>query len=125
VFVHGLGDFAAGYIPVALLLAEHFRCIAYDLPTGGADGAQLARITHTDLVNDLFSLLDHLGVRQSYLPACRLAPRLYWPPWPPIPSVCRAASWWPVRPASAQRRRDAAGLPGSALTWTPEVSAVS
>jgi pimeloyl-ACP methyl ester carboxylesterase len=62
-FIHGLADFAAGYVPVISLLAEHFRCIAYDLP----DGDQAGRLTHDDLVKDVFVLLDHLGLRQSYV----------------------------------------------------------
>ena len=44
-----------------------FRCIAYDLPSGREDGACLKRYTHADLVNDLWSVLDHLDVKQSYL----------------------------------------------------------
>ena len=66
-FLHGLGETARGYVPVISLLAAHFRCIAYDLPCGGEDGANLGRLTHADLVADLFALLDHLGLRQSYL----------------------------------------------------------
>src|SRR5205823_943978 len=31
------------------------------------DGARLPRYRHADLVADLFALLDHLGLRQSYL----------------------------------------------------------
>jgi pimeloyl-ACP methyl ester carboxylesterase len=67
VFVHGLSDQARSFALVGALLAEHFRCIAYDLPTGQGDGARLHRYTHADLVADLFALLDHLGVRQSYI----------------------------------------------------------
>ncbi len=67
VFIHGLGDFATAYVPIISLLAEHFRCIAYDLPAGQADGARLDRLTHAELVADLFALLDHLGMGQSYV----------------------------------------------------------
>ena len=41
-------------------LANQFRCIAYDLPTGKGDGARLATHSHRDLTLDLLALLDHL-----------------------------------------------------------------
>jgi 3-oxoadipate enol-lactonase len=66
-FLHGLGDLACSYVPVISGLADSFRCIAYEQPTGRGDGAQLPRYTHADLVKDLFALLDELGVRQSYV----------------------------------------------------------
>jgi aminoacrylate hydrolase len=66
-FIHGLGDVARAYVPVISLLASDFRCIAYDLPVGRNDGAYLRRYTHAQLVADVFALLDHLGLRQSYV----------------------------------------------------------
>jgi len=71
-FLHGLADTSAAFVHPAALLARSFRCIAYDLPAGGADGACLRRYRHADLVADLWSLLDHLGVRQSYVCASSL-----------------------------------------------------
>jgi pimeloyl-ACP methyl ester carboxylesterase len=67
VIVHGLSDAARSFILLVTRLCAHFRCIAYDLPRGGSDGAWLGSYTHADLVDDLFALLDHLGIRQSYL----------------------------------------------------------
>jgi pimeloyl-ACP methyl ester carboxylesterase len=67
VFVHGLGDVAHAFVPVISVLASEFRCIAYEQPRGRGDGAKLGRYTHAALVSDLFALLDHLGLRQSYL----------------------------------------------------------
>jgi pimeloyl-ACP methyl ester carboxylesterase len=67
VFIPGLLDDADSFVLVAAGLAEHFRCVAYDLPTGRGDGARLRRYTHEDLVADLFALLDHLKIEQSYL----------------------------------------------------------
>ncbi|HLJ95296.1 MAG TPA: alpha/beta hydrolase [Gemmataceae bacterium] len=67
VFMHGLGDLAYSFVPVMSILAKDFRCIAYDQPGKHGDGAHLGRYTHPDLVHDLFALLDHLGVRQSYV----------------------------------------------------------
>jgi pimeloyl-ACP methyl ester carboxylesterase len=66
-FVHGLGDIAKGFVPAISMLAAHFRCIAYDLPTGRGDRARLNRYSHSDLVADVFSLLDHLSAPQAYV----------------------------------------------------------
>jgi pimeloyl-ACP methyl ester carboxylesterase len=66
-FIPGLSDGAPSFIPVSGLLASRFRCIAYDLPAGRGDGARLGQYRHGDLVQDAVALLDHLGVRQSYL----------------------------------------------------------
>lgn len=67
VFIHGLGDLACSYVPVISLLARDFRCVAYEQPTGRGDEARLGRYTHAALVQDLFALLDHLELRQSYV----------------------------------------------------------
>jgi pimeloyl-ACP methyl ester carboxylesterase len=66
-FVHGISDTARSFVLPIAHLAGHFRCIAYDLPTGRGDGARLSRYGHSDFVDDLFALLDHLGIRQTYL----------------------------------------------------------
>jgi pimeloyl-ACP methyl ester carboxylesterase len=86
VFIHGLGDTKRSFLPPIALLSAHFRCISYDLPTGRGDRARCGEYRHADLVNDLFALLDHLDLRQSYvlgssfgstiaLSAARLQPR--------------------------------------------------
>jgi pimeloyl-ACP methyl ester carboxylesterase len=67
VFVHGLSEAAVSFVLTMARLTDHFRCIAYDLPRGGADGARLGATTHAGLAEDLFALLDHLGLRRSYL----------------------------------------------------------
>jgi 3-oxoadipate enol-lactonase len=66
-FIPGLSDDARSFVQVMVHLAERFRCIAYDLPAGRLDGARLSRYAHADLVADVFCVLDHLGVRQSYV----------------------------------------------------------
>jgi pimeloyl-ACP methyl ester carboxylesterase len=66
-FIPGLADDAHSFVQVMVHLTEGFRCIAYDLPAGRTDGARLWRYTHANLVADAFALLDHLGVRESYL----------------------------------------------------------
>jgi pimeloyl-ACP methyl ester carboxylesterase len=66
-FVHGLGDSSRSFLMPIALLSAHFRCIAYDQPDGGSDGARLEGYSHARLVSDVWTLLDHLGVRQCYM----------------------------------------------------------
>jgi pimeloyl-ACP methyl ester carboxylesterase len=66
-FIPGLADDALSFVQMSAHLAAHFRCVAFDLPAGQADGAQLSRYTHADLVADVVALLDHLGIEQSYV----------------------------------------------------------
>jgi pimeloyl-ACP methyl ester carboxylesterase len=66
-FVHGLGDSSRSFLMPIARLSAHFRCIAYDQPRGGTDGARLGSYTHAQLVGDVWTLLDHLGIQQTYL----------------------------------------------------------
>jgi pimeloyl-ACP methyl ester carboxylesterase len=66
-FVHGLGDSCRSFLMPISRLSAHFRCIAYDQPSGHCDGARLRCYTHDHLVADIWALLDHLGLRQSYI----------------------------------------------------------
>ncbi len=66
-FVHGAGDSCRSFVLPISRLSAHFRCIAYDLPSGFGDGARLRQCTHDHLVADLWALLDRLEVRQSYV----------------------------------------------------------
>jgi pimeloyl-ACP methyl ester carboxylesterase len=66
VCVPGLLDEAPSFMMVLAYLSRHFRCIAYDWPTGEADGACLPRYRHRDYVADLLALLDHVGARQAF-----------------------------------------------------------
>lgn len=66
-FVHGLGDSCRSFVQPISRLSAHYRCIAYDLPSGHGDGARLRRYTHDHLAADVWELLDHLGLRQSYI----------------------------------------------------------
>lgn len=66
-FIHGLCDDRLSFLLPIAFLCRHFRCIAYDLPTGRGDGAKLGRYHQEDLVADVFALLDHLGEEQTYL----------------------------------------------------------
>src|SRR5437868_12322301 len=67
VFVPGMADDSLSFLVPIALLSGHFRCVAYDLPSGCGDGARLARYRHADFVADLFALLDHVGAGQSYV----------------------------------------------------------
>jgi (E)-2-((N-methylformamido)methylene)succinate hydrolase len=66
IFVHGLADSAASFLPLVWLLADGFRCVIYDLPSGRNDEANLTRYRHADLVADLLAMLDHLNLRECY-----------------------------------------------------------
>src|SRR5947209_22929 len=68
--IPGLSDDARSFVLLSALLSKHFRCVAYDMPAGRGDGARLRRTTHAGLVEDAFALLDHLGIRQSYVLGC-------------------------------------------------------
>jgi pimeloyl-ACP methyl ester carboxylesterase len=66
-FVHGLSDSCCSFMLPISRLSAHFRCIAHEQPSGYRDGACLRRYTHDHLVADIWALLDHLGLRQSYI----------------------------------------------------------
>lgn len=67
VFIHGLADDALSFVPTIYYLREHFRCIAYDLPKGRGDGANMRRYRHEQLCEDLLALLDHLALSRTYV----------------------------------------------------------
>jgi pimeloyl-ACP methyl ester carboxylesterase len=67
VFIHGAMDSRLAWVMPISRLSAHFRCVAYDLPTGRGDGARLHRHGHADLVADLWALLDHVGAARSYV----------------------------------------------------------
>jgi pimeloyl-ACP methyl ester carboxylesterase len=66
-----LPGIAASYRVYALVLnrlGERFRTIQYSYPGDEpGDGARLRRIRHEDLVDDLFGLIDHLGIGRAFL----------------------------------------------------------
>jgi pimeloyl-ACP methyl ester carboxylesterase len=67
VMIPGIADDRLSFLLMCALLAPHFRCIPYDLPSGAGDGARLRHIGHPELVHGLFALLDHLAIPKSYL----------------------------------------------------------
>jgi pimeloyl-ACP methyl ester carboxylesterase len=67
VFIHGLADQARCFVPVIAHLTDSFRCIAYEMPNGAGDGAKLGSLGHSDLVADVFALMDELKCGQSCL----------------------------------------------------------
>ncbi len=67
ILVPGLASTYRGYAPTLLRLAPWFRTVQLDYPGEHPDdGARLDRITHDDLVDDLFGLVDHLGEAEVY-----------------------------------------------------------
>ena len=62
---------ASTYRTYALLLnqlGDRFRTVVYDYPgENPGDGANLARINHDQLVDDLFGLIDHLNIGRVFL----------------------------------------------------------
>ena len=67
VFVPGLCDDALSFVLPIARLSTDFCCVAYDMPNGRDDGARLSSYRHSDLVDDLLALLDHLHFDQCVL----------------------------------------------------------
>src|ERR1700730_10748451 len=67
VFIPGLSDDARSFVQTCFYLSQHFRCVSYDLPAGGDDGARLSQYRHADYVDDLLTLLDQVGAHQSFV----------------------------------------------------------
>jgi pimeloyl-ACP methyl ester carboxylesterase len=65
VIIHGLADVARSFAMVMHRLAPHFTCIAYELPNGLDDDAQLGSYRHPDFAADLFALMDHLHLDRA------------------------------------------------------------
>ncbi len=105
VFIPGLCDDQLSFVLPIARLKEHFRCIAYNLPSGQGDGASLGRYRHADYVADLLALLDHLGESQAYLFGSSFGSTITLGALRAAPSACRArcsrgashAGRWPRR----------------------------
>jgi pimeloyl-ACP methyl ester carboxylesterase len=67
VFVHGVSDSSRSFVQPISRLSRHFRCIAYDLPGNKGDGSRLSRYRHEHLIEDLWTLLDHLQLERCYV----------------------------------------------------------
>lgn len=65
VLIPGLASDALSFVLLMARLQSSFRCVSYNLPDGVDDGARLMRYRHTDLVSDLFALLDHLHIDRA------------------------------------------------------------
>jgi pimeloyl-ACP methyl ester carboxylesterase len=64
-FVHGLADRAVSFAPVMARLTDSYRCVSYELPEGGRDGARVGHYRLADYARDLVALLDHLGADRA------------------------------------------------------------
>jgi pimeloyl-ACP methyl ester carboxylesterase len=68
VLVPGVAATYRVYVPLLNRLARRFRTVIYAYPGDDpGDGARLDRVTHEGLVEDLFGLLDHLGLDRAFL----------------------------------------------------------
>lgn len=67
VFIHGLGDQAHTFALIMAHLSRHYRCFAYNLPTGRDDGARLRQYRHEDLKDDLLAVVEHFNLPQTVL----------------------------------------------------------
>ena len=68
VLIPGIASTYRGYALTLNKLAERFRTVIYDYPgEHRGDGSRLSRISHDDLVDDLFGLIDHLNFGRVYL----------------------------------------------------------
>jgi pimeloyl-ACP methyl ester carboxylesterase len=64
----GIASTYRGYAVMLNRLAARFRTVVYDYPgEQPGDGARLGRITHDDLVADVFGLIEHLHFGRVFL----------------------------------------------------------
>ncbi len=63
----GVASTYRGYCLMLNRLAARFQTILYDYPGDQPDdGARLGQITHDDLVDDVFGLIDHLNLGRAF-----------------------------------------------------------
>jgi pimeloyl-ACP methyl ester carboxylesterase len=68
ILVPGIASTYRTYTLLLNRLSERFRTVVYDYPGEHPDdGAVLARISHDQLVDDLFGLIDHLKIGRVFL----------------------------------------------------------
>ena len=64
----GIASTYRGYALLLNKLSERFQTIIYEYPGDHIDdGARLSKITHEHMVDDLFSLIDHLSLGRVFL----------------------------------------------------------
>jgi pimeloyl-ACP methyl ester carboxylesterase len=67
ILVPGIAATYRGYALMLNRLAARFRTVIYDYPGEHPDdGARLGRITHANLVDDVFGLIEHLGIGRAF-----------------------------------------------------------
>jgi pimeloyl-ACP methyl ester carboxylesterase len=68
ILIPGIASTYRGYALTLNKLAPRFRTILYDYPgEQPRDGARLSRISHENLVDDVFGLIDHLNLGRVFL----------------------------------------------------------
>jgi pimeloyl-ACP methyl ester carboxylesterase len=64
----GIASTYRGYALMLNLLSSRFQTIVYDYPgENPGDGAKLGKISHDDLVDNVFGLIDHLNLGRAFL----------------------------------------------------------
>ncbi|BAV08508.1 Pimeloyl-ACP methyl ester carboxylesterase [Filimonas lacunae] len=66
VLLHGFGGCTQNWHPFTTQLAEHYRLIVIDLRGHGRSTNPENKFTHREAANDVFLLLDKLGIDQFY-----------------------------------------------------------
>lgn len=68
ILVPGIASTYRSYALTLNKLSERFRTVVYDYPGEHPDdGAKLRRISHENLVDDLFGLIEHLNIGRLFL----------------------------------------------------------
>ncbi len=68
IMIPGIASTYRGYALTLNRLSTRFRTVVYDYPGDHPDdGARLGAITHENLVDDLFGLIDHLRIGRVFL----------------------------------------------------------
>jgi pimeloyl-ACP methyl ester carboxylesterase len=68
ILIPGVSSTYRGYALSLNILGSRFKTVVYDYPGDQSnDGAQLRRITHDDLVDDVSGLIDHLNLGRVFL----------------------------------------------------------
>jgi pimeloyl-ACP methyl ester carboxylesterase len=68
ILVPGVASTYRGYALLLRLLSDRFRTIIYDYPGEHPDdGARLGQVSHANLVDDVFGLIDHLNIGRAFL----------------------------------------------------------
>jgi 3-oxoadipate enol-lactonase len=66
-FLHGLGTTRTGFDPQLAALADHYRCVAWDMPGYGASPELADGLSFAALADCVAALIERLGERQAHV----------------------------------------------------------